>query len=98
MGAGTDTVSVTLAWVFAILCNHPRAQAKAAREIDRFVESNGHLPAFTERESISYCISLLKECMRFKPVTTAGLPRKINKDSMCISLFRIIFYFLTLFF
>ncbi|KAI9357779.1 cytochrome P450 [Pilaira anomala] len=80
VGAGSDTVSVTLAWVFAILCNHPRAQAKAAREVDRFVELNGHLPAFTERESISYCISLLKECMRFKPVTSAGLPRKISKD------------------
>lgn len=81
IAAGTDTVSVTLDWAFAIMCNYPEAQAKAASEIDNFIKLNGRLPAFAERERLPYCISLLKEVMRLKPVTAFGIPHLANKDS-----------------
>ncbi|KAL0582115.1 hypothetical protein ABG067_008192, partial [Albugo candida] len=47
--AGTDTISITLLWNFAIMCNYPEVQKKVSAEIDEFVKLNGRLPEFSER-------------------------------------------------
>ncbi|GAA5804557.1 cytochrome P450 [Helicostylum pulchrum] len=80
IAAGTDTISVTLCWVFAIMCNYPQVQKRAAAEIDHFVSLYHRLPLFSERNSLPYCISMLKECMRFKPTTPFGLPHQADQD------------------
>lgn len=87
VGAGTDTISITLLWIFAILCHHPDVQEKAAREIDEFIESNQRTPDFTERTQVPYCISAIKECMRLRPTTPFGVPHAVAKDGMYIGLF-----------
>jgi cytochrome P450 len=71
---------VTLQWSFAILCHYPVVQKKVAEEIDQFIKVNGRIPEFTERNEVPYCISVIKECMRFKPTTPFGLPHFVNKD------------------
>ncbi|CAO3637352.1 unnamed protein product [Mucor hiemalis] len=80
VGAGTDTISITLLWIFAILCHHPDVQEKAAREIDDFIASNQRTPDFTERTQVPYCISVIKECMRLRPTTPFGVPHAVVKD------------------
>lgn len=80
MGGGTDTVSLTLAWNIAILCHYPQVQKQAAAEIDKFIKSNGRLPHFNERTQLPYCISVMKECMRFRPTTAFGIPHAVYED------------------
>ncbi|GAA5808621.1 hypothetical protein MFLAVUS_002013 [Mucor flavus] len=78
--AGTDTVSVTLSWNIAILCRHPNVQYKIFAELDKFIESNGRVPHFNERSQLPYCISVMKECMRYRPITPFGLPHTTHED------------------
>lgn len=80
MAAGTDTVSVTLSWMIAIMCNYPEVQKVASAEIDAFVKLHGRLPLFSERTELPYCISVMKECMRFRPTTPFGIPHTTNRD------------------
>ncbi|KAI7879547.1 cytochrome P450 [Mucor mucedo] len=80
INGGSDTVSVTLAWVFAIMCNYPLFQKKAADEIDAFIQKHKRHPEFADRDEFPYCVSLLKECMRFKPTTAFGIPHSARKD------------------
>lgn len=82
MIGGTDTFSVTFHWTIAIMCNHPEVQKKVADEIDQFIKANGRVPEFTEREQVPYCISVMKECMRYKPPTPFGLPHAVREDGM----------------
>ncbi|KAG2210501.1 hypothetical protein INT47_002443 [Mucor saturninus] len=79
-GAGTDTNSVYLCWTIAIMCNYPEAQKRIAAEIDNFVERHGRLPLFSERLELPFCISAMKECMRYKPITAFGIPHLANED------------------
>ncbi|KAG2205811.1 hypothetical protein INT47_003994 [Mucor saturninus] len=79
-GAGTDTNSVYLCWTIAIMCHHPEVQKKIAAEIDDFIERNDRLPLFSERLQLPFCISAMKECMRFKPVTAFGIPHLAIDD------------------
>ena len=80
IAAGTDTVSVTLHWGFAILCHYPQVQAKMSAEIDCFIKEHGRFPEFSERDQVPYCISVMKECMRYKPTTPFGLPHVTTTD------------------
>jgi cytochrome P450 len=82
--AGTDVASVGLYGIFNLMCNYPEVQEEVADEIDRFVKLNGHIPDFTEREQVPYCISVIKECLRFKPIQAFGLPHVTQKDSKYI--------------
>ncbi|KAI7896199.1 cytochrome P450 [Mucor mucedo] len=72
--SGTDTNSVYLCWTIAIMCNHREVQKKIAAEIDDFIARNGRLPLYSERLELPFCISAMKECMRYKPITTFGIP------------------------
>lgn len=62
------------------MCNYPEAQKKVAEEIDQFVKLNGHVPEFTKRLEVPYCISVIKECMRFKPTTPFGVPHFVKNN------------------
>ncbi|KAI9487029.1 MAG: cytochrome P450 [Benjaminiella poitrasii] len=80
LSAATDTTAVTLMWIFAILCNYPKVQKKVFNEIDQFIDANGHIPTFHERKNFPYCISVIKECMRYKPTTSFGLPHVTHEE------------------
>lgn len=81
ISGGTDTTTVTLLWTFALMCHHPEAQEKVMEEIDTFIEAYHHLPSFEERSKIPYCISVMKECMRYKPTSPFGAPHSVRKKS-----------------
>ncbi|KAI9274021.1 cytochrome P450 [Helicostylum pulchrum] len=78
--AGTDTIPVSLFWIIAIMCHHPDVQKKVTTEIDDFIKLNKCLPSFHDRSQLPYCISTVKECMRFRPTTSLGLPHTTRRD------------------
>lgn len=80
VGAGTDTIAVTLTWAILTMCHHPQVQLKVQEEIDRFMEINKNLPTINDKEQLPYCFSVIKECMRYKPTTAFGVPHNVNKD------------------
>lgn len=80
IAAGTDTVSVTLAWNIALMCHHPEVQKTVMAEIDEFIKLNGRLPTFAERTQLPYCISVIKESMRHRPTTPFGLAHTTRID------------------
>ncbi|KAI8354066.1 cytochrome P450 [Blakeslea trispora] len=78
--AGTDTVATTLSWIFVIMCHYPTVQKRAIDEIDAFFKKHGHVPTFADRLEVPLCISIMKECMRFKPTSAFGLPHSVTED------------------
>ncbi|KAI8890613.1 cytochrome P450 [Backusella circina FSU 941] len=78
--AGTDTISVTLRWMFAVLCHYPDVQEKAQKELDNFMELNNRIPTFSDRNELPYVISVIKESMRYKPTTPYGAVHSASKD------------------
>lgn len=74
-------MAITLYWVFAIMCNYPEVQKHAAEEVDAFVKANQRVPVFSERDQLPYVVSMLKECMRFRPVVPFGIPHVASDDS-----------------
>lgn len=63
------------------MCHYPNVQKKVAAEIDDFIKLNNCLPSFNDRLQLPYCISTVKECMRFRPTTSLGLPHTTRRDS-----------------
>ncbi|GAA5798379.1 hypothetical protein HPULCUR_003781 [Helicostylum pulchrum] len=80
VGAGTDTIAVTLTWNITMMVRHPQVQLKAQEEIDRFIKSNDRLPTINDKEELPYCFSVIKESMRYKSTVPLGLPHLVDKD------------------
>lgn len=81
ISAGTDTISVTMSWNYAIMARYPELQKRVAAEIDEFIKKNGRVPDFNEREQIPLSISVMKECMRYRPTSSFGVSHTTDKDS-----------------
>ncbi|KAI7879770.1 cytochrome P450 [Lichtheimia hyalospora FSU 10163] len=82
--AGTDTTSVTLAWLFVILVNHPHVQTQIQQEIDTFkAQHDGHLPSFSQVTQMPYTLSVMKEGLRFRPPTSFGMAHVMEQDLIC---------------
>ncbi|KAL9552676.1 hypothetical protein PS6_004353 [Mucor atramentarius] len=80
IAAGTDTISVTMSWNYAILCRYPDLQKRVSEEIDAFIKTHGRIPNFEEREEIPLCVSVMKECMRYRPTSSFGVSHTTDKD------------------
>lgn len=50
----------------------PETQTKAQEEIDRVV-GNERLPTFSDQEQLPYVNNLIREVMRWQPVTPLGM-------------------------
>ncbi|KAJ7250572.1 cytochrome P450 [Mycena rebaudengoi] len=75
-GAGFDTTSAALGtFILAMLAN-PDVQKRAQEEIDAVVRE-GHLPSFDDEESLPYVSAIVKEVLRWKPVTPIGVPHAV---------------------
>ena len=56
---------------------HPEVQRKAQDELDQIV-GKGRLPDYTDLDSLPYIQALLKELLRWQPVTPLG-----ERDMTC---------------
>ncbi|KAI9496351.1 cytochrome P450 [Zychaea mexicana] len=81
--AGGETTAVMLGWSMAILCRYPKVQKSIREELDQFIRTYGRLPTFEDRDCVPYCISVQKECMRYRSITHLGLPHVSNQEIIC---------------
>lgn len=66
----SQAVSVTMTF-FLAMSLYPKVQAKAQNEIDQIIGTN-RLPSYKDRDSLPYLNALIKEVLRWNPVTPLG--------------------------
>lgn len=55
------------------MTQYPEVQRKAQAEIDRVV-GNSRLPDYSDQDELPYVDAVLKEVLRWHPVTPLGMP------------------------
>ncbi|KAI9009331.1 cytochrome P450 [Phycomyces nitens] len=78
--AGSETTAVAMAWLFAVILMHPEMQTNIQAEIDAFCLKHGRLPEFSEANQLPYLCSAQKESLRYRSITTFGLPHEATED------------------
>ncbi|KAK1232372.1 hypothetical protein PQX77_004494 [Marasmius sp. AFHP31] len=79
--AGADTTVSTLHTFFLAMMANPEAQKKAQEEIDLVIPA-GHLPDFSDHDSLPYVSAIIKETFRWQPVTPVGVPHRLDKEDV----------------
>jgi cytochrome P450 len=79
--AGSETISTTLNWTMALLCNYPEVQKRMQDEVDAFIKSHGTIPTFSDKSELAYCSSVMREVLRYKPPIPFGVPHRTTKES-----------------
>ncbi|KAF8837463.1 cytochrome P450 [Paxillus ammoniavirescens] len=80
-GVGSATTTATLLVFMLAMVLHPRVQAKAQQEIDAVVGSE-RLPNFADRPSLPYVEAVLREILRWRPVTPMGVSHAALNDDI----------------
>lgn len=78
-GAAADTLVISLTAFTMAMILFPDVQRKAQKELDRVVGSN-RLPNFDDRENLPYINAIVKEALRWWPVTPMGFPHTADTD------------------
>ncbi|KAJ6570089.1 cytochrome P450 [Mycena vulgaris] len=79
--AGTDTLVASLLTFLRAMLANPDVQERAQKEIDSVV-SAGHLPDFADEKALPYVTAIVKETMRWRPVTPIGVPHFIAVEDI----------------
>jgi len=80
-GAANATTKSALKTFLLTMVLNPRIMKKAQEELDRVV-SKGHLPDFSDRESLPYINAVVKELLRWNPPLPIGLPHRVTQDDV----------------
>lgn len=78
-GAGADTTAGALINFSLAMTLYPDVQARAQQELDEVV-GRDRLPSFSDRERLPYISKLVKESLRWRPVTPLGIPHAAVED------------------
>ncbi|KAI0279444.1 cytochrome P450 [Russula aff. rugulosa BPL654] len=79
--AGTDTTVAALETFILAMTLYPEVQRKAQAEIDRVV-GNSRLPDYSDQDELPYIDAVLKEVLRWHPVTPLGLSHRVTKSDV----------------
>ncbi|KII84568.1 hypothetical protein PLICRDRAFT_117453 [Plicaturopsis crispa FD-325 SS-3] len=79
--AGTDTTSSTVKTFLLAMLLNPDMQAKAQKELDEVV-GHGNLPDFSHQDSLPYVNAIVKESLRWRPVTPQGIAHVVTTEDM----------------
>ncbi|KAF8808763.1 cytochrome P450 [Phlegmacium glaucopus] len=78
---GSDTIVSATHTFFLAMIYFPEKQMKAQAELDRVV--SGRLPDFDDMEDLPYLSALVKEVLRWQPVTPYGnVPHRTTEDDV----------------
>ncbi|RDA94779.1 hypothetical protein CP533_4221 [Ophiocordyceps camponoti-saundersi (nom. inval.)] len=79
--AGSDSTVLAISCCILALIIFPEVQRKAHEEIDRLVGEHPHrLPCFSDRESLPYIDAMVKESIRWVPITPMGFSHVTTDD------------------
>ncbi|KAH9165237.1 cytochrome P450, partial [Lactarius sanguifluus] len=77
--AGQETTSTTLHWWLLAMTVNPAVQARAHAELDEVV-GRARPPTFADIPSLPYIRAMLKETLRWSPITVLGMPHSSIAD------------------
>ncbi|VDC01480.1 unnamed protein product [Peniophora sp. CBMAI 1063] len=72
-GAGAETTAAAMSWWTLAMLAHPEAQRRAQNELDSVV-SRMRVPALADKARLPYTMAMVKEVLRWRPVTPVGVP------------------------
>ncbi|KAF2237881.1 cytochrome P450 [Viridothelium virens] len=78
-GSGTTSAAM-MSWTLAMLL-HPQEYRRVQQEVDRVVGED-RMPDFGDMESLSTVRAVIKETLRWRPVTAGGVPHQLVKDDI----------------
>ncbi|PFH57966.1 hypothetical protein XA68_14327 [Ophiocordyceps unilateralis] len=77
--AGADTIVSTLTVFFLAMVMVPEAQTRGQEEVDRVI-GTGRLPTMDDQDNLPYIDAIVKEALRWSPVTPLGVPHVTTQD------------------
>ncbi|PIL25684.1 cytochrome P450 [Ganoderma sinense ZZ0214-1] len=78
---GSDTTVSALGSFFLAMLLYPDIQRKAQAEVDRVV-GRDRLPEFSDEPSLPYVTAMVKEVLRWRPVTPLAVPHRLTSDDV----------------
>ncbi|KIJ64539.1 hypothetical protein HYDPIDRAFT_111874 [Hydnomerulius pinastri MD-312] len=79
--AAVETTNSTLLVFLYLMQRHPEVQVRAQAEIDKVVGTQ-RLPTFDDKPALPYVEAVLRETMRWHPVTPVGVPHATSEDDV----------------
>ncbi|KAF7561739.1 hypothetical protein G7046_g2392 [Stylonectria norvegica] len=76
--AGSDTTTMALEVFTMAMVLHPDVARQAQEELDGVV-GRGRLPLFEHQASLPFINAILKEVLRWRPVTAGGIPHAVTQ-------------------
>lgn len=77
--AGSDTTTMALEVFTLAMLLYPDAMQKGQAEVDS-VCGDGRMPSFEDSEQLPYIHALVKETLRWRPVSAGGIPHAVTQD------------------
>lgn len=82
LGAGHETVGLTLMWIWYLLALHPQVESRLHAEIDQVL--GGRQPAFEDLARLPYTHMVIEETLRlYPPFHTLAWRRALADDEIC---------------
>jgi cytochrome P450 len=76
---GGEGGSGAVHWLILTILANPDQAVKAQEEIDRII-GNGRVPTWKDYDDLPYVRAFVKECLRFRPTSTPGIPHMMTED------------------
>lgn len=77
--AGSDTTTMALEIFTLAAVLYPDVMREAQEELDRVVGSE-RMPSFDDRGTLPYIEAIVKEVLRWRPVSAGGIPHAVTKE------------------
>lgn len=77
--AGLDTTNIALEIFTLAAVLNPDAVRKAQKELDDVVGPD-RLPSFEDEKNLHYIAAVVREVLRWRPVTAGGIPHAVTQD------------------
>lgn len=77
--AGSDTTTMALEVFTLAMVLYPEVMKKAQAELDTVVGGT-RLPTFEDKDSLPYVSGIIKETLRWRPVSAGGIPHAVIQD------------------
>ncbi|KAJ5233208.1 uncharacterized protein N7469_004974 [Penicillium citrinum] len=78
--AGTGTTAAAMMSFCLAMCHHPEWQTKMQTELDRQV--GDQMPEFKDISKLPTVRAVIKEVLRWRPVTAGNVPHQLTRDDM----------------
>jgi len=72
--AGAETTTSSVQTFILAMLHYPEVQRKAQAELDRVLHRGKRLPGYEDQSDLPYITAVMKEVLRWQPVTAIGTP------------------------